>query len=69
METQHPEAGRVRHTRSPARFSVTEPEHRRPAPTLGGHTREIPSEHGFDDDEAAALEESGAAVQADARRG
>ena len=69
VETDHPEAGRLRHTRSPARFSVTEPEHRRPAPALGGHTREILSEHGFDDDEIAALEASGAAVQADAKRG
>ena len=69
VETEHPEAGRLRHTRSPARFSVTEPEHRLPAPVLGGHTREILSEHGFDDDEIAALEASGAAVQADARRG
>ena len=69
VETDHPEAGRLRHTRSPARFSVTEPEHRLPAPALGGHTREILSEHGFDDDEIAALEASGAAVQAGTERG
>ena len=69
VETDHPEAGRLRHTRSPARFSVTEPEHRRGAPALGGQTREILSEHGFADGEIAALEASGAAVRAGAERG
>ena len=64
VEVDHPEAGRLRQTRGPARFSVTAPEHRRGAPVLGGHTREILSEHGFDRDEIAALEASGAAVQA-----
>ena len=66
VETDHPEAGRLRHPRSPARFSVTDPEHRRGAPALGGHTREILREHGFDDGEIAALEANGAAVQAGA---
>ena len=69
MEVDHPEAGRLRQTRAPARFSVTAPEHRRGAPVLGGHTREILSEHGFDREEIAALEASGAAVQARAEEG
>lgn len=69
VETDHPQAGRLRHTRTPARFSVTEPEHRRGAPLLGGHTREVLREHGFDEDELAALEASGAAVQAGSERG
>ena len=64
VETDHPQAGRLRHTRPPARFSVTEPEHRRGAPLLGAHTCEVLHEHGFDDEEIAALEASGAAVQA-----
>ena len=63
------EAGRLHHTRSAARFSVTEPEHRRGAPVLGAHTREVLSEHGFDRDAIAALEASGAAVQAGTERG
>ena len=66
VEVDHPEAGRLRQTRTPARFSVTAPEHRRGAPVLGGHTREILSEHGFGREEIAALEASGAAVQAPA---
>ena len=69
VETDHPEAGRLRQTRHPARFSVTEPEYRRGAPLLGGHTREILHEHGFDSDEIAALVASGAAVQAVTERG
>ena len=69
VEVDHPEAGRLRQTRAPARFSVTAPEYRRGAPVLGGHTREILSEHGFDRDEIAALEASGAAVQARAEGG
>ena len=66
VEVDHPEAGRLRQTRTPARFSVTAPEHRRGAPVLGGHTREILSEHGFGREEIADLEASGAAVQAPA---
>ena len=69
VEVDHPEAGRLRQARAPARFSVTAPEYRRGAPALGGHTREILSEHGFDREEIAALEASGAAVQADADGG
>lgn len=63
VETDHREAGRLRQTRTPARFSVTEPVHRRGAPVLGGHTREVLGEHGFDRDAIAALEASGAAMQ------
>ena len=69
VESDHPEAGRLRQARGPARFSVTEPEYRRGAPVLGGHTREILSEHGFDRNAIAALEASGAAVQAGTGRG
>ncbi len=62
--TEHPQAGRLRQARHPARFSVTEPAQRMGAPVLGGQTREVLAEHGFERDAIAALEASGAAVQA-----
>ncbi len=64
VEIDHPQAGRLRQTRNPARFSLTEAEHRIGAPVLGGQTREILAEHGFEDHEIAALEAGGAAIQA-----
>lgn len=64
VELDHPQAGRLRQARSPAWFSATDPENRMGAPLLGGQTREILAEHGFDDAEIARLEASGAAVQA-----
>ncbi|MEM6461179.1 MAG: CoA transferase [Pseudomonadota bacterium] len=64
VEIDHPQAGRLRQTRNPARFSLTEAENRMGAPLLGGETRAILSENGFSDDEIAALEASGTAVQA-----
>ncbi len=60
-ELDHPQAGRLRQARTPARFSGTQPELRHPAPLLGGQTREILAEAGFSDGEIAALLESGAA--------
>ena len=65
VEINHPQAGRLRQTRNPARFSVTDAENRMGAPVLGGQTREILSEHGFNDEEIASLESGGAAIQAD----
>jgi crotonobetainyl-CoA:carnitine CoA-transferase CaiB-like acyl-CoA transferase len=55
VETDHPVAGRVRQTRNAARFSVTQPEHRRGAPVLGEHTDEILREAGYNDAEIATL--------------
>ncbi|MCP5080861.1 MAG: CoA transferase [Alphaproteobacteria bacterium] len=66
VETDHPVAGRLRHTRTPAQFSVTGAEHRHGAPLLGGQTREILAEHGFTSEEIAELEAGGAARQAKA---
>lgn len=66
VETDHPVSGRLRQTRTPATFSVTEPEHRHGAPLLGGDTREILLEHGFSSEEIAELEAGGAARQAEA---
>lgn len=47
VETEHPEAGRLRQTRAAARFSATPTSIRRGAPGLGEHTREILSELGY----------------------
>jgi len=58
-ESEHPQAGRLRQTRNAARFSVTEPEHRRGAPQLGEHTSEVLAEAGFSADEIQALHRDG----------
>ncbi len=55
VEHHHPQAGRLRQARNAARFSVTEPEHRRGAPALGEHTDEILTEAEFPADEIASL--------------
>ncbi len=47
FEYEHPQAGRVRAVRSPARFSETEPELYRHAPLLGAQTDEILHDFGF----------------------
>lgn len=65
VETDHPVSGRLRHARTPAQFSVTEPDHRHGAPLLGGQTREILQEYGFSSEEIAELEASGGARQAE----
>ncbi|MEM7222059.1 MAG: CoA transferase [Pseudomonadota bacterium] len=65
VEQDHPQAGRLRQARTPARFSETVPEARHPAPLLGGQTREILLEAGFSDQEVAELLAAGAAHQAE----
>jgi crotonobetainyl-CoA:carnitine CoA-transferase CaiB-like acyl-CoA transferase len=64
VEHDHPQAGRLRQARNPARFSGSEPRNRHPAPLLGGQTREILAEAGFSEAEIAALIARGAARQA-----
>lgn len=58
IETEHPQAGPLRQTRTPAVFSETPFEIRRGAPVYGGHTREVLREASFSSDEIAELEEA-----------
>ena len=46
VETEHPVAGPLRHTRNAAQFSETSPEHRHGAPLLGQQTVEVLQEAG-----------------------
>jgi crotonobetainyl-CoA:carnitine CoA-transferase CaiB-like acyl-CoA transferase len=63
VETEHPRAGRLRQSRTPAVFSATPTEHRRGAPGLGADTSEILAEAGYSAEEIAALLASGAAIE------
>ena len=47
VETDHPQAGRLRQARNAARFSVTEAEHRNGAPLLGQDSEDILREVGY----------------------
>jgi crotonobetainyl-CoA:carnitine CoA-transferase CaiB-like acyl-CoA transferase len=62
VETDHPQAGRLRQSRTPARFSETPAEHRRGGPALGGNTREILAEAGYSATEIDTLIAAGAAA-------
>ncbi|MGB6553311.1 MAG: CaiB/BaiF CoA-transferase family protein [Candidatus Binataceae bacterium] len=55
VEYDHPQAGRVRGVRSPARFSKSKTEFWRHAPGLGQHTDDILKDFGFGADEVARL--------------
>src|SRR5690348_13460140 len=55
VETEHPQAGRLRQTRPAARFSHTPAEIRRGAPPLGEHTQEVLAELGYSAAEIAQL--------------
>lgn len=55
VEYDHPQAGRVRGVRSPARFSKSKTEFWRHAPGLGQHTDDILKDFGFGADEVAQL--------------
>ena len=62
VETDHPQAGRLRQSRNPARFSGTPVEHRRGGPVLGENTHEILAEAGYSLTEINALIAAGAAA-------
>jgi crotonobetainyl-CoA:carnitine CoA-transferase CaiB-like acyl-CoA transferase len=59
LETEHPVAGRLRQTRTPARFEATVPDAPRGAPLLGEHNLEILAELGLSGDEISALVDVG----------
>lgn len=56
VETEHPQAGRLRQARQPAVFSNSPASIRRGAPRLGEHTREVLTEAGVDSATIAAVE-------------
>jgi crotonobetainyl-CoA:carnitine CoA-transferase CaiB-like acyl-CoA transferase len=66
MESEHPQAGRLRQARNPAQFSATPSELRFGAPALGEHSREILTEAGFSAEEIDDMIESGAVTAAKA---
>jgi len=55
VESDHPQAGRLRQARPAPLFSKTPPAHRRGAPALGQDTRDVLREAGLSDDEIADL--------------
>jgi crotonobetainyl-CoA:carnitine CoA-transferase CaiB-like acyl-CoA transferase len=59
METDHPEAGRLRQARPAARFSETPTGVKRGGPALGEHTREVLAELGYSDEDITQLIEGG----------
>ena len=60
FEHEHPVAGRLRQTRTAARFEGTPPDIRRGAPKLGEHNTEILTELGFSEEETTELRDCGA---------
>jgi crotonobetainyl-CoA:carnitine CoA-transferase CaiB-like acyl-CoA transferase len=66
VDVEHSTLGRVQTLGLPVKFSHTPGGVRTGAPVYGEHTRTVLREHGFADDEIAALEREGAVVAAGA---
>ena len=62
LELDHPQAGRIRQARSPARFSATPVDPPRPARRLGEDTRAVLREAGYPSDDIDAMIKSGVAT-------
>jgi crotonobetainyl-CoA:carnitine CoA-transferase CaiB-like acyl-CoA transferase len=58
---EHPQAGTVRQTRGPARFSRSSEQTFQGAPALGQHTRAILKDSGYSEEDVQAMIASGAA--------
>ncbi len=61
VATDHPVAGRVDTLGLPVKFGDTPGGIRRPAPTLGQHTREVLAQYGYDAAEIEAFIAAGVA--------
>ena len=61
VATDHPVAGRVETLGLPVKFDRTPGAIRRPAPTLGQHTREVLEEYGFEPAEVEGFIAAGVA--------
>ena len=66
IETDHPEAGRLRQARTPARFSATPTDPPKPARPLGADTEAALAAAGYTQAEIARLLDAGAAARPDA---
>ena len=64
VEHRHAEAGALRQTRPPARFSKTPPEYRFGAPRLGADTSAVLKEIGYSGSEIESMLQAGAAYGA-----
>ncbi|MEY8828014.1 CaiB/BaiF CoA transferase family protein [Sedimentitalea sp. XS_ASV28] len=64
IETDHPQAGRLRQARPPAQFSATPLDVPRPARRLGEDTRAVLSDAGYDDRAIDAMIAAGVATEA-----
>jgi len=62
IETDHPQAGPIRQTRTPARFSATPTDPPRPARRLGEDTETVLAEIGYDAETITAMIRDGIAT-------
>ncbi len=62
IEVEHPQAGRIRQTRTPAQFSSTPPDTPQPAHLLGQDTRAVLAEAGYGAEEISDMIAQGVAT-------